>query len=40
MDKSKNYSLVVKDLIARFKWLGPSSATLFLYTVGEKIKHN
>lgn len=39
LDKSNNYALVVKDLSARFKWLGPPSASLFLYTVGEKIKH-
>ncbi|HML03329.1 MAG TPA: DNA-3-methyladenine glycosylase I [Candidatus Bathyarchaeia archaeon] len=39
LDKSHNYSLVVKELSARFKWLGPSSASIFLYTVGEKIEH-
>jgi DNA-3-methyladenine glycosylase I len=38
-DKSKNYVNVVKELSARFKWLGPSSASLFLYTVGEEIEH-
>jgi len=38
-DKSHNYSSVVKELTTRFKWLGPSSASIFLYTVGEKIKH-
>ena len=38
MDRSHNYSPVIKELTARFKWLGPSSASLFLYTVGEKIK--
>jgi DNA-3-methyladenine glycosylase I len=36
-DKSDNYQTVVKDLINKFKWLGPSSATLFLYSVGEDI---
>ncbi len=40
LDKSGNYVHVIKDLTARFKWLGPSSAGIFLYTVGEKIKHN
>ena len=35
LDKSKNYSVVVKELSGRFKWLGPPSASLFLYTVGE-----
>jgi len=39
LDKSNNYNLVVKELSTRFKWLGPPSASLFLYTVGEKIKH-
>jgi len=39
LDKTHNYSLVIRDLTARFKWLGPSSASMFLYTVGEKIKH-
>ena len=37
LDKSKNYENVVKDLTNKFKWLGPPSASLFLYTVGEKI---
>ena len=36
-DKSNNYASVVKDLTSKFKHLGPSSANLFLYTVGEKI---
>jgi len=38
LDKSNNYEAVVKDLTSKFKHLGPSSASLFLYTVGEKIK--
>jgi len=37
LDKSNNYNYVVKDLVNKFKWLGPPSASLFLYTVGEKI---
>jgi DNA-3-methyladenine glycosylase I len=36
LDKSKNYATVVNDLTKRFKFLGPSSAGTFLYTVGEK----
>ena len=40
LDKSHNYSSVVKELSGRFKWLGPSSANIFLYSVGEKIKHS
>lgn len=39
LDKSDNYANVVKDLSGKFKWLGPASASLFLYTVGEKISH-
>jgi DNA-3-methyladenine glycosylase I len=37
LDKSKNYENAVKDLTNKFKWIGPPSASLFLYTVGEKI---
>jgi len=39
LDKSNNYAAVVQVLTRRFRWLGPSSASLFLYTVGEDIKH-
>lgn len=39
LEKSNNYAGVVKELSIRFKWLGPPSASLFLYTVGENIKH-
>lgn len=39
LDKSKNYALVIKDLGKRFQRLGPSSARIFLYTVGEDIRH-
>jgi DNA-3-methyladenine glycosylase I len=39
LDKSENYSKVIKELGGKFKWLGPPSASLFLHTVGEKIKH-
>jgi DNA-3-methyladenine glycosylase I len=38
LDKSNNYAIVIKDLVNKFKWLGPPSASLFLYTVGEKIE--
>ncbi len=37
MDKSNNYENAVKTLVNNFKWLGPPSASLFLYTVGENI---
>jgi 3-methyladenine DNA glycosylase Tag len=36
-DKNENYATVIKELTSRFKWMGPSSAGLFLYTVGEDI---
>jgi len=39
LDKSNNYASVVKELSSKFKWLGPYSASMFLYTVGENIKH-
>ena len=38
LDKSGNYANAIKDLVNTFKWLGPPSASLFLYTVGEKIE--
>ena len=37
LEKSNNYENAVKDLVNKFKWIGPPSANLFLYTVGEKI---
>jgi len=37
LDKSKNYEAAVKDLTSKFKHIGAPSASLFLYTVGEKI---
>ena len=37
LDESTNYANATKDLVNTFKWLGPPSASLFLYTVGEKI---
>jgi DNA-3-methyladenine glycosylase I len=37
LDKSNNYAEAIKDLVNKFKWLGPPSASLYLYTVGEKI---
>ncbi len=39
LDKSNNYALVIKELSKRFSRLGPSSAGIFLYSVGENIKH-
>ncbi len=38
LDKSNNYVLVVKELCKKFKHLGPSSARIFLYSVGEDVR--
>jgi len=38
LDKSNNYAGVIKELGKKFSRLGPSSARIFLYTVGENIK--
>ncbi|MEE9510247.1 MAG: DNA-3-methyladenine glycosylase I [Candidatus Bathyarchaeia archaeon] len=37
LDKSDNYALTVKELTKTFSRLGPSSARIFLYSVGENI---
>jgi hypothetical protein len=37
LDKTNNYANAA-DLVNKFKWLGQPSASLFLYTVGEKIE--
>ncbi len=39
LDKSNDYASVIKDLNERFQRLGPSSARIFLYSVGEDIRH-
>jgi len=39
LDKSNNYDLVVKELGKKFSRLGPSSARIFLFTVGENVRH-
>jgi DNA-3-methyladenine glycosylase I len=39
IDKSDNYANAAKELSAKFKWLGASSASMFLFTVGENVKH-
>jgi DNA-3-methyladenine glycosylase I len=38
MDKGNNYEYIVKRLNSRFKRVGPSSARIFLWTVGEPIE--
>jgi len=39
MDKANNYDLVVKRLKARFRRVGPSTAHIFLWSVGEPIEY-
>jgi DNA-3-methyladenine glycosylase I len=39
-DKSNNYAEVVKALSDRFERIGPTTAALFLFSVGENIKPN
>jgi 3-methyladenine DNA glycosylase Tag len=38
LDKSNNYALVIKELGKKFSRLGPSSARIFLYSVGERVE--
>lgn len=38
LDKSSNYAFVIKQLGKKFSRVGPSSARIFLYSVGEDIK--
>jgi 3-methyladenine DNA glycosylase Tag len=39
IDKSNNYDSVIKELGKKFNRLGPSSGRIFLYSVGEKVRH-
>jgi 3-methyladenine DNA glycosylase Tag len=39
LDKSNNHALVIKELGKKFSRLGPSSTRIFLYSVGENIRH-
>ncbi|MDD1776067.1 MAG: DNA-3-methyladenine glycosylase I, partial [Candidatus Methanomethylicus sp.] len=38
LDKSDNYSSVIKMLLKKFKHIGPSTAEMFLWSIGETIK--
>lgn len=38
MDKSNNYDYVTKRLASRFKRVGPATAHIFLWSVGEPIR--
>lgn len=39
LDKSQNYALVIKEICKKFRRLGSSSARIFLYSVGENVRH-
>ncbi len=39
LDKSNNYALAIKELYKKFKHLGPPSARIFLYSVGEDVRN-
>ena len=39
LDKANNYEKARKELIKRFKRLGVKSSYIFLYSIGENIKH-
>jgi 3-methyladenine DNA glycosylase Tag len=38
LDKSNNYAFVIRELSKKFSRIGPSSARIFLYSVGEDIR--
>ncbi|UCG36648.1 MAG: DNA-3-methyladenine glycosylase I [Candidatus Bathyarchaeota archaeon] len=38
LDKSNNYALAIEELGSKFSRVGPSSARIFLYSVGENIR--
>jgi len=40
LDKSNNYASVIRELGKRFERLGPSSARIFLFSVGENVRHS
>ena len=39
LDKSENYKFVKKELARRFQRMGPKTSMVFLYSIGEDIKH-
>lgn len=39
LDKSENYALMIEEFSKRFKHIGPSSTRIFLFSVGEDVKH-
>jgi DNA-3-methyladenine glycosylase I len=39
LDKSENYRLVIRELSKKFSRMGPKSATIFLWSIGEDVQH-
>ena len=39
LDKSENYKYVQKELSKRFQRMGPKTTLIFLYSIGEDVKH-
>ncbi|MHA1552358.1 MAG: DNA-3-methyladenine glycosylase I [Candidatus Heimdallarchaeaceae archaeon] len=39
LDKSENYRFVVKEFKKKFSRMGPKSATIFLWSIGEDVQH-
>ncbi len=40
LNKANNYASAIKELGKKFNRIGPSSARIFLYSVGEDIRHS
>lgn len=39
LDKSENYRFVIRELSKKFSRMGPKSATIFLWSIGEEVQH-
>jgi DNA-3-methyladenine glycosylase I len=39
LDKSENYKFVIRELSKKFSRMGPKSATIFLWSIGENVQH-
>ena len=39
LDKSENYRFVIRELSKKFSRMGPKSATIFLWSIGEDVQH-
>lgn len=39
LDKSENFRIVIRELSKKFSRMGPKSAKIFLWSIGEDVKH-